>query len=594
MRLRARPAMRRLRRTITVVVAALLAAFGLAVAGGAGAVPAVAATSSCAAAYSVQTDWGSGFTASLTITDNGTAAITGWTVTYSYAGNQTLSSGWNGNWTQSGKTVTVTNESYNGALAAGATTTAGANFTYSGTNAAPASVTCTPAGGTTTGGGSITATPASFNVTQGSTGAFTLALSSAPASNLTVSIAASGNAGLTASPTSLTFTPADYATPQTVTVTANATGAGATTFTATAPGYTTATTTATEVAPVVTGSAPQLHVSGNRLVDATGNPVTLHGVDRSGTEYDCVQGNGIFDGPNDQASITAIKSWGPVNAVRVPLNEACWNAESYVNSAYAGANYINAIKSYVSLLNSNGIVAILDLHWTDGAYTGPSSACSSAEATCQKPMPDAAEAIPFWTSVANTFKGNDAVIFDLFNEPYASRADNGDTAEGWQCWETGSPCTGISYPVAGMQQMINAVRSSGANNVIMLGGEEYSNDLTDWLQYEPTDPDHNLVASWHSYNFNTCSTQSCWTSEVAPVAASVPVVAGEIGENDCAGTYINPLTTWLESDGISFLAWAWNADFGCSSGPGLITDYTGTPTAYGAAYKAILQALPVG
>jgi hypothetical protein len=145
-----------------------------------------------------------------------------------------------------------------------------------------------------------------------------------------------------------------------------------------------------------------------------------------------------------------------------------------------------------------------------------------------------------------------------------------------------------------MQQMINAVRSAGANNVLMLGGEEYSNDLTGWLQYEPADPDHNLVASWHSYNFNTCSTQSCWTSQVAPVAASVPVVAGEIGENDCAGSYITPLTTWMESQGISFLAWAWNADFACSSGPGLITDYTGTPTSYGAAYKAVLQALPAG
>jgi hypothetical protein len=29
-------------------------------------------------------------------------------------------------------------------------------------------------------------------------------------------------------------------------------------------------------------------------------------------------------------------------------------------------------------------------------------------------MPDAAQAIPFWTSVANTFKGNNAVILDLF------------------------------------------------------------------------------------------------------------------------------------------------------------------------------------
>jgi hypothetical protein len=175
---------------------------------------------------------------------------------------------------------------------------------------------------------------------------------------------------------------------------------------------------------------------------------------------------------------------------------------------------------------------------------------------------------------------------------YASRADNDNSAEGWQCWATGSPCTGISYPVAGMQQMINAVRGAGANNVIMLGGEEYSNDLTGWLQNEPTDPDHNLVASWHSYNFNSCSSQSCWTSQVAPVIAQVPVVAGEIGENDCAGGYINPLTTWLDSQNTSYLAWAWNADFNCSSGPGLVTDYVpGDPTAYGAAYKAHLASL---
>jgi len=236
-----------------VIAAASLAAFGLAVAGGAGAVPAVAASSSCAAAYSVTTDWGTGFTASLTITNNGTAAVTGWTVTYSYAGNQTLSNGWNGAWTQSGNAVTVTNESYNGSLAAGATTTAGANFNYSGTNAAPTSVTCTPAGGTTSGG-SITATPTSFNVTQGSAGTFTLALSSAPTSNVTVSIAASGNAGLTESPTSLTFTPSNYSTAQTVTVTADSSGTGATTFTASASGYTGATVTATEVTGSTGGS----------------------------------------------------------------------------------------------------------------------------------------------------------------------------------------------------------------------------------------------------------------------------------------------------------------------------------------------------
>jgi aryl-phospho-beta-D-glucosidase BglC (GH1 family) len=296
-----------------------------------------------------------------------------------------------------------------------------------------------------------------------------------------------------------------------------------------------------------------------------------------------------------------MKNWG-VNAVRVPLNEACWNAESYVNSAYAGANYINAIKAYVNLLNANGMVAILDLHWTDGAYTGPSAGCSSAQAVCQKPMPDAAQAIPFWTSVAQTFKGNNAVIFDLFNEPYASRA-TGSSASGWACWLNGGTCSGISYQVAGMQSMVNAVRSAGASNVIMLGGEEYANDLgtpgstsgdPSILTNLPTDPDHNLAVSWHSYNFNTCSSQSCWTSQVAPVAAQVPVVAGEIGENDCADGYVNPLMSWMDSAGISYLAWAWNADFACSSGPGLITDYNGDPTGYGTGVESHLKSLAGG
>ena len=473
---------------------------------GTGGVAAAAATagtasaaSACTASYSVSSDWGTGFQATVSV--SASAAITGWTVSFTFSGNQTLTQGWSGGWAQTGKTVTVSNASWNGTLATGASTSTGALFSYSGTNAAPSAVTCTSTGPVTSPSATASGTP-------------------------------------------------PPPTP-----------------------------------------APQLHVSGNKLVDASGSQVVLHGVDRSGTEYACVQGNGIFDGPNDQASITAIRSWGPVNAVRVPLNEACWNAESYVNSAYAGTVYQQAIVNYVNLLNANGIVAILDLHWTDGLYTGNSAGCSSAEATCQKPMPDAAQAIPFWTSVANTFKGNNAVIFDLFNEPYASRA-TGSTTTGWQCWENGGTCAGISYQVAGMQQMVNAVRSTGASNVLMLGGEEYSNDLTDWLQYKPTDPDNNLVASWHSYNFNTCSSQSCWTSEVAPVIAAVPVVAGEIGENDCSGSYVDPLTTWLESENTSFLAWTWDDwSGGCASGPTLITDYTGTPTNYGAAYKAILSAL---
>ncbi len=335
--------------------------------------------------------------------------------------------------------------------------------------------------------------------------------------------------------------------------------------------------------------APQLRVEGNQLVSASGQVVVLHGVDHSGTEFMCAQDRGIFDGPDSTASIQVMKSYG-INAVRVPLNEACWNGDSYINPAYRGAIYRHAIATYVHRLNASGMVVILDLHWTNGVYTGPASACANATATCQKPMPDAAGAIPFWKSVASTFKGNNAVIFDLFNEPYPEQADQNNYAEGWNCWLHGGSCAGISYPVAGMQSMVDAVRSTGASNVLMLGGLEWSNDLDGWLAHEPVDPDHNLAASWHSYNFNACNTAACWNSQIAPVIAKVPLIAGEIGENDCSGEYVNKLTSWMNSKSASYLAWTWNSDFNCASGPGLITSYTGTPTGFGAAYEADLRA----
>ncbi|MGW4436130.1 glycoside hydrolase family 48 protein [Streptomyces sp. NPDC004596] len=103
-----------------------------------GATAAHAAGVQCSVDYKTN-DWGSGFTADLTITNRGTAAIDGWTLTYGYTGNQKLSNGWNGSWSQSGQTVTVKNASYNGTIAAGAAVSTGAQFTYSGTNTAPAS-----------------------------------------------------------------------------------------------------------------------------------------------------------------------------------------------------------------------------------------------------------------------------------------------------------------------------------------------------------------------------------------------------------------------------------------------------------------------
>lgn len=129
-----RPRRRRgVRRLLTALAAALSLPLGLTAVNG---TPAHAAAVQCGVDYKTN-DWGSGFTAELTVTNRGTDALDGWTLTYGYGGNQTLTSGWNGVWAQSGKTVTVKNASHNGKIAPGAAATTGANFTYSGANTAP-------------------------------------------------------------------------------------------------------------------------------------------------------------------------------------------------------------------------------------------------------------------------------------------------------------------------------------------------------------------------------------------------------------------------------------------------------------------------
>src|SRR4051812_40620291 len=101
-------------RLLTAMAVALALPVGMAAAGGG--TPAHAAALQCSVDYTTN-DWGSGFTASLNITNRGTETISGWTVTYAYTGNQTLTNGWNGTWSQSGKTVTVKNASHNAAIA---------------------------------------------------------------------------------------------------------------------------------------------------------------------------------------------------------------------------------------------------------------------------------------------------------------------------------------------------------------------------------------------------------------------------------------------------------------------------------------------
>src|SRR4029077_17439854 len=82
----------------------------------------------------------------------------------------------------------------------------------------------------------------------------------------------------------------------------------------------------------------------------------------------------------------------------------------------------------------------------------------------------------------------------------------------------------------------------------------------------PNDPMAQLGAAWHLYNFNACVSATCWDGAPAAVAAAVPLVATEIGENDCMGVFITPLMQWLDRHGAGYLAWSWNAFGACTAG----------------------------
>jgi len=87
-------------------------------------------------------DWGSGATVNITIKNNTSTAVNGWTLAWTFSGNQTITNLWSGSYTQSGTSVSVKDAGYNASIPAnGGTTNFGFNINYSGTNAIPSSFT---------------------------------------------------------------------------------------------------------------------------------------------------------------------------------------------------------------------------------------------------------------------------------------------------------------------------------------------------------------------------------------------------------------------------------------------------------------------
>jgi hypothetical protein len=325
-----------------------------------------------------------------------------------------------------------------------------------------------------------------------------------------------------------------------------------------------------------------LKVSGNKIVNGEGQTIKIVGVNRSGFEYQCAHGQATYnDGPVNAAAIADMLTWN-INTVRVPFNEDCWLGLNGMDGPLYQTNYTE----YIELLTAAGLAVIVDLHWTETSTGGLADG--------QEPMPDGTHGAALWTSVANAFKSYSNVIFDLFNEPYTGGtgfACPGVSTTAWNCWLNGGS-TGCEFNFSGMATMLNAVRATGATNVVMLGGLMYAGCVDLWATYKPTDPLNNLVVSVHLYEGNTCDTTTCWSSTWETLSATYPVILGEIGEYDCATSYITSVMAAADAltfGSVGYLAWAWNDD-SCSS-PALITDYSGDATAFGLGFEDHIEGM---
>ena len=105
-------------------------------------------------------------------------------------------------------------------------------------------------------------------------------------------------------------------------------------------------------------------------------------------------------------------------------------------------------------------------------------------------------------------------------------------------------------------------------------------------------PLNDVAASWHTYPHSPCNTNSCWNSDIKPVADQVPVIVSEVGDNaristGCTYTYSPAVTAWastIDNGAITPEAFVWDPFGACDN---LTTSLsTGAPTRpYGSGWK---------
>jgi len=301
-----------------------------------------------------------------------------------------------------------------------------------------------------------------------------------------------------------------------------------------------------------------------------GTPHLFHGVDRPSLEWSPA---GVSVNADDFARMAA---WN-ANVVRIALNQDFW----LTGAALYDANYAAHVDAAVHFAENAGLDVILDLHWSDrGNLAAKTLGKQNTEgSSAQQPMADT-NSKRFWTELANAYKNDGRVLFELYNEP---------TDIPWDVWLHGGSTGG--YTAVGMQDLYDAIRGAGAENVVIAGGVHWAYQLSG-VSSAPI-VGYNIMYATHPYDKSDNQPPS-WDASFGFLATNdiAPVIATEFGDGNaqCTGDWNAKLIAYADMHRMSWTAWAWYPS-GCNF-PSIIADWTGMPTVQGAVVKGALARDP--
>jgi len=297
------------------------------------------------------------------------------------------------------------------------------------------------------------------------------------------------------------------------------------------------------------------YVQGNKIFNANGNVHVFRGLARPSHEWNA-QGENV-----SLADFQKIASWG-ANITRLSLNQGFWIPGHVKHNG----QYQQNIDQAIQWAKQAGLDVILDLHWSDRGDMNNSD-------LKQQRMADQ-NSVKFWQSIAEKYKGDTRVLFELYNEPKDIP---------WNVWRNGGD-SGEGYQAVGMQTLYDTVRATGANNLVLIGGLDWAFDLSGVPQNRITG--NNIVYVTHPYDFANKGPGS-WETKYGFLAATDPIFITEFGSFDCSTGYTTALLQYAKERGMSWTGWAWFPG-GCNF-PALINNWNGDPSAPGQVVKSALQ-----